>query len=82
MNTEQRLNQVQLKELKRKLNENEENIKACLWLLESAESENPAWEEEKYQVSCNIAYLQDRLNQHRNLRRELILNIKKLEVIL
>ncbi|EAS43481.1 hypothetical protein C9J48_20420 [Photobacterium profundum] len=82
MNTEQKLNQAQLKDLKRKLNENEENIKACLWMLEISEMENPKWEEEKHQASCNIAYLQDRLNQHRNLRRELILNIKKLEVIL
>jgi len=79
MNTEKKLNQIQLQELKNKLAENENNIKACLWLLESEINENSKMEIDKELIKKRIKFFQERLNEFRNQRIELKLNIEKLE---
>ncbi|ELA9385173.1 hypothetical protein QTV32_002411 [Vibrio parahaemolyticus] len=72
---------MMLNKLKKELADNEENIKAAIWMIEAnkAKLENAWWNESKLEVDSQIAFLQDRLIKHTNRRKEILKDIKKLE---
>lgn len=84
MNTEQKLNQFQLNEMKKELMENEKNIKACLWMIEinQIKIKETNWSESEPLAKSQIKFFNERLNKYRKERINLKTNIKKLEVIL
>ncbi|HAS6030619.1 TPA: hypothetical protein I7126_16535 [Vibrio vulnificus] len=72
---------MMLNKLKKELADNEENIKAALWMIEvnEAKIKESFWNESKMEVDSQIAFLQDRLIKHTNRRKEILNQIKKLE---
>ncbi|HFQ5181766.1 TPA: hypothetical protein ACMDV7_004430 [Vibrio parahaemolyticus] len=72
---------MMLNKLKKELADNEENIKAALWMIEvnEAKIKESFWSESKLEVDSQIAFLQDRLIKHTNKRKQLLTDIKKLE---
>ncbi|HHE1196986.1 TPA: hypothetical protein ACN337_004060 [Vibrio parahaemolyticus] len=72
---------MMLNKLKKELADNEENIKAALWMIEinEAKIKESFWNESKMEVDSQIAFLQDRLIKHTNRRKEILKDIKKLE---
>ncbi|MDK9734462.1 hypothetical protein KIN38_17180 [Vibrio sp. B511a] len=72
---------MMINKLKKELSDNEENIKAACWLIKvnEAKIKESFWEESRYIVESEIAFLQDRLVKHTNKRKQLLEDIKKLE---
>ncbi len=72
---------MMLNKLKKELEDNEDNIKAALWMLEvnQAKIKESFWNESKLEVDSQIAFLEDRIIMHTNKRKEILNKIKKLE---
>ncbi|EJC6854964.1 hypothetical protein ACFJ93_004282 [Vibrio parahaemolyticus] len=72
---------MMLNKLKKELIDNEDNIKAALWMLEvnQAKIKESFWNESKLEVDSQIAFLEDRIIIHTNKRKEILNQIKKLE---
>lgn len=71
---------IMLEKLKRELKNNEENIQATCFLIESekAKLDLGDWPESVFNSDQQIAFLEDRLIKHTNKRKEILNDIKKL----
>ncbi|EHH1192040.1 hypothetical protein V8073_004527 [Vibrio parahaemolyticus] len=72
---------IMLDKLKKELKNNEENIQATCFLIESekAKLDLGDWPESIFNSDQQIAFLEDRLIKHTKRRKEILNDIKRLE---